>query len=236
MNNSAACGADGLSMRFIKLCTESIYHVITHIVKSCLTSHTVPRSWKLAVIHPIQKNPKSTETSNFRPISILPTIAKITERIVYEQLFSYLSTHHLFSPCQHGFRNNHSTETALLTVTDRVFEAMDRCQVALLCMLDLSKAFDVIPHDRLLVKLEQYGIDVRWFTSYLSDHRQQVQIRSRDGRGALSQPLANPVGTYQGSALGPLLFSVYTTDMSLFLPECASHDRCLVQYCDDTQL
>ena len=116
MNNSAACGADGLSMRFIKMCTESIYHVITHIVNSCLTSHTVPRSWKLAVIHHIQKNPKSTETSNFRPISILPTIAKITERIVYEQLFSYFSTHHLFSPCQHGFRNNHSTEMALLTV------------------------------------------------------------------------------------------------------------------------
>ena len=236
MSNSAASGADGLSVRFIKMCLPSLSHVLTHIVNSSLASHTVPRSWKMTLIHPIQKNPKSTDTSNYRPIAILPTIAKITERIVYEQLYSYLSVHHLLSSCQHGFRTNHSTETALLTMTDRILEAMDRKQVALLCMLDLSKCFDVIPHDRLLVKLEQYGVDTRWFTSYLDDHYQQVVIRSPDGRSTLSQPLANTIGTYQGSALGPLLFSVYANDMPLFQPDDDSHATCLVQYCDDTQL
>ena len=95
-------------------------------------------------------------------------------------------------------------------MTDRIFEAMDRRQVALLCMLDLSKCFDVIPHDRLLVKLEQYGVDVRWFVSYLAvlSIYQQVMIRTPDGHSTLSQPLINPIGTYQGSALGPLLFSM----------------------------
>ena len=80
---------------------------------------------------------------------------------------------------------------------------MDRRQVALLCMLDLSKVFDVIPHDRLLVKLEQYGIDVRWFTSYLSDHRQQVQIRSPDGRGAPLTVTGQPCWHLSGIRAGP---------------------------------
>lgn len=199
-------------------------------------THTVPQPWKLAIIHPIQKTPKSTEVSNYRPISILPTIAKITERIVFEQLFEYFTSHHLFTAHQHGFRTGFSTETALLTVTDRVFEAMDRRQVALLCLLDLSKGFDVIPHERLLIKLEQYGVDTRWFSSYLSDHFQQVSVRSQNGRSVLSRPLPNAVGTYQGSALGPLLFNIYTTDLSLYLSDSASYDRCLVQYADDTQL
>ena len=151
MNNSSACGADGLCVRFVKLCWPYICHEITHIVNSSLASHTVPTSWKLTCIHPIQKSPKSTETSNFWPISILPTIAKITERVVYEQLSEYFTSHHLFPSCQHGFRTAHSTDTALLTVTDRALEALaHNRQVALLCLLDKSKAFDVIPHNRLL--------------------------------------------------------------------------------------
>ena len=236
MSSSSAAGADGLSLRFLKMCLPAVYHVITHIVNSSLTSHHVPKSWKLTIIHPIQKNQKSTETSNYRPISILPTIAKVTERIVFEQLFEYFTSHHLFSPCQHGFRTGFSTETALLTMTDRVLEAMDRRQVALLCMLDLSKCFDVIPHDRLLTKLRQYSVDTRWFDSYLSDHYQQVLVRSPDGRNLLSRSVLNPMGTYQGSALGPLLFNIYSTDMSLYLPDNTDHERCLVQYADDTQI
>ena len=153
----------------------------------------------------IQKSPKSTDLSNFRPISIPPTIAKITERVVYEQLFTYFTTHHLFSSSQRGFRLNHSTDTALLTVTDRVFEAMDRKEITLLCLLDLSKCFNVVPHEGLLRKLELYNVDTRWFKSYLADHYQQVVARSQRGSCDISSPLPNPIGTYQGSALGPLL-------------------------------
>lgn len=231
MKNSTSCGADGLCVRFIKQCIDSLCHVITHIVNSSLTNHTVPDSWKLALVHPIQKTAKSTDVSNYRPISILPTIAKITERVVYEQLFSYFTAHHLFSSSQHGFRMNHSTDTALITVTERVFEAMDKREITLLCLLDLSKCFDLVPHEGLLRKLELYNVDTRWFMSYLTGHYQQVVTQTPDGLRTISAALPNPIGTYQGSALGPLLYSIYANDMPLY-----ADDATIVQYADDTQV
>ena len=173
---------DGLCMRLIKTCLPSLCHVITHIVNSSLASHTVPNTWKMTIVHPIQKSSKSTESCNYRPISILPAIAKITERVVFEQLYAYFATHHLLSSNQHGFRANHSTDTALLSVTDRVFSAMDRGDVTLLSMLDLSKCFDVIPHDALLRKLSLYGVDTRWFGSYLADHYQKDCVKASGGK------------------------------------------------------
>ena len=205
----------------------------THIVNASLTSHFVPDSWKLTVVHPIRKSSKSNDFSCFRPISILTTIGKITERVVFEQLYSYFSSHHLFTPRQHGFRPNHSTDTALLTLTDHVFSAMDARQITLLCLIDCSRCFDCIPHDRLLRKLELYGIDTRWFESYLSNHYQQVQIQNSNIRQGFEQsgPLLNPLGTFQGSALGPLLYTIYANDLPLY-----SDTASTVMYADDCQV
>ena len=124
------------------------------------------------------------------------------------QLAAYMSDNHLLSPSQHGFRPHHSTETALLSVTNRIFSNMDRSLVSLLCLLDLSKCFDVIPHPLLLSKLQLYGIDPAWFSSYLTGHTQSVCISSSSGDKMVSQPLPNAMGVFQGSALGPLL-SIY---------------------------
>ena len=142
-----------------------------------------------------------------------------------------MSDNYLLSSSQHGFRPCHSTETALLSVTNRIFSNMDRGHVSLLCLLDLSKCFDVIPHSLLLSKLQLYGIDPAWFSSYLTGHTQSVCISSSSGDRVVSEPLPNTMGVFQGSALGPLLFTIFANDLSLHAP-----DAHVTQYADDTQI
>ena len=231
IRNSSSAGVDGLCIRFVKMCFTTIGSSLLRIVNSSLRTGTVPDSWKLSIIHPVPKAGSSSDLTNFRPISIVPTIAKIVERVVQEQLYVYFNDNHLFNVNQHGFRAQHSTETALLCLTDKVHHAMDSGHLSLLVMLDLSKCFDVVDHARLLEKLQLYGVRTRWFESYLSNHRQQVALSSRAAGRRLSHALPNPLGTYQGSALGPLLYSIYSNDMPLYVDEAD-----IIQYADDTQV
>ena len=231
MKKSGACGADGISIEVIRLCFAVIGPVFLHIINACLVSGEYPAPWKHSIIHPIYKAGNKSEASNFRPISIVPAFPKLIERIVQRQLYSYMTDNHIFSSSQHGFRSRHSTETALLTVSDHILSAFDHQEITLLCLLDLSKCFDVIDHSMLLSKLRSYNIDPTWFASYLSGHTQSVC--TTDGRGTLcfSRPLPNSIGVFQGSSLGPLLFQIYVNDMCLF-----AGDAHVVQYADDTQV
>ena len=153
------------------------------------------------------------------------------ERAVHQQPYNYLSKNHLLSPNQHGFRHRHSTETALISISDHILSSFDQGEVSLLCLLDLSKCFDVIDHSRLLSKLELHGIDTSWFSAYLRNHTQSVSITDSLGAAKKSAPLPNNVGIFQGSSLGPLLYCVFANDLSLF-----AEDAVVVQYADDTQI
>ena len=231
MRNSAACASDGVCIRMLKTCFPAIGDVILHIINTCISRSDIPHHWKHSIVHPIFKSGNPSDPTNFRPISIVPVIMKVVERVIHQQLYRYLSQNHLLANTQHGFRPRHSTETALLSVTDRILAATDRGDVSMLCLIDLSKCFDVINHDLLLAKLAMHGIETSWFASYLQGHTQSVSLKDGSGSRVLSQPLPNTMGVFQGSALGPLLFTIFSNDLSLY-----SEDAAVYQYADDTQL
>ena len=231
MSGSAARGEDGVCIRMIRMSFDAIGGVLLHLVNSSISLSDVPQSWKHSIVHPIHKNGDPSNPSNFRPISIVPVISKIVERAVHQQLYNYLAKNHLLSSTQHGFRPRHSTETALISISDHILSANDRGELSLLCLLDLSKCFDVIDHDKLLTKLQLYGIDITWFSAYLRNHTQSVSFTDTLGNSKKSTPLPNNIGIFQGSALGPLLYSVFANDLSLF-----AEDAIVVQYADDTQI
>ena len=226
-----ACGPDGICIRIFKLAFDTIGLILLHIVNACLCRGDIPSSWKHAVVHPIFKSGSSDDPSNYRPISILPVVAKIVEKSVQRQLQHYLSDNSLLSPAQHGFRPRHSTETALLNISDRVLSAMNKKQISILCLIDLSKCFDVISHSKLISKLQLHCIDTTWFENYLSGHTQSVSFYNSSNTNQLSAQRPINQGVFQGSSLGPLLFTIFANDLCLH-----TADESVIQYADDTQI
>ena len=198
---------------------------------SSITQSDVPQSWKHFLVHPIRKSGSHSDPANFRPISIVPVISKIVERAVHQQLYSYLSEHYLLSPTQHSFRPSHSTETALISISDQILTSFDRGEASLLCLLDLTKCFDVIDRSKLLSKISLHGIDTSWFAAYLSNHTQSVSFTDARGSVQTSSPLPNSIGVFQGSSLGPLLYCIFANDLSLFDGHATD-----IQYADDAQI
>ena len=166
---------------------------------------------------------------NYRPISLLPTISKVFEKCVFNQLYNYFQKHKLFYSSQYGFRKLHSTELACLELVDRIMKELDRGELPIAIFIDLSKAFDTLDHTILLSKLKYYGVEdvpIKWFSSYLNDRKQFVQI---DDTCSDSQTITT--GVPQGSILGPLLFIIYMNDIQF-----ASTVFKSILYADDTNL
>ena len=168
---------------------SSLLHAITALINSSLTSGIVPASFKTARIKPLHNKPTldTTRIQNYRPASLLSFLSKTLERAITNQL-SYISHNNLFDPHQSGFKKAHSTETALLTVTESLHAARASSLSSVLILLDLSVAFDTVNHQILLATLTEIGIAesaLSWFTSYLSNHTYHVTWN-----GTLSKPCA----------------------------------------------
>ncbi len=154
---------------------------LTQLFNYSLRTGEIPSEWKMANVTPVLKKGSRVDINNYRPMSVLPTVAKVFERIVHRQLYSYLEENQLLHQEQSGFRPHHSTMDALLKVTDNFRKALDANELLGAVFIDLSKAFDSIDHELLLQKLESYGIHdsgLRWFQNYLSGRRQGYNIRS----------------------------------------------------------
>ena len=155
---------------------------VTRIFNASLITSVFPRLWKLSIIRPIPKvNTLTNNNDFFRPISILPTLSKALEHIVHKELMDYLHTHDLLDPYQSGFRTDHSTTrpTALLKVTEDIREGMDRRELAVLTLLDFSKAFDTVDHDLLIQKLKLLYLSesaITWFGSYIREREREQKV------------------------------------------------------------
>ena len=229
LKKSKAVGLDKISSRLIRECADLICKPLCYIFNQSLNVGMFPDDWKCARVTPLFKQGERDDLNKYRPISVIPVIAKVFERIVYNQLYAYLTKHNVICKCQSGFRSIHSTITALLGATDTWAYNIDRGKINAVVFLDLKKAFDTVNHEILLSKLNNYGIhgiSYNWFKSYLDNRTQKCSIN-----GSLSKTCSLSCGVPQGTILGPLLFLLYINDLPNCLTNCVPW-----MYADDTHL
>ena len=164
--SSKAPGHDKITISVIKDCLPHILHSITRILNLSLASSTFPRAWKKAEVVPHLKDGDHEDPNNNRPISLLPVLSKVAEKLALEQFNTFLQKNMLISNHQSGNKKHHSTETLSLLVTNHLFKAIDEGKVTAMVFIDLSKAFDSICQEILLSKLKSLGCSPRalaWF-------------------------------------------------------------------------
>ena len=229
LHPKSSFGQDNISTILLKSISLEIYETLTLIINQSLSTGIFPDKLKIAKIKPIFKKENPHIPDNYRPISLLPAISKVFEKIVFIQVYEYFMENKLLYTSQYGFRTLHSTELAALELSDKIYLQMDKKETPLAIFLDLSKAFDTIDHSILLNKLQYYGIkntSFKWFSSYLTNRLQYVQY---DGQESDLSTITT--GVPQGSILGPLLFIIYMNDIHKVTDKFN-----FILYADDTSL
>ena len=221
-------GPDRIHNRVLNETTDLITHPLTTIFNDSMRSGNLPSEWKLADVTPIFKKWKKTDPNNYGPVSLTSPSCKLLETMIRDDIIKHLEEKNLLSKEQHGFRSGHSCNTQLLEVVHDWAEAAELLYPVDIVYLDYQKAFDSVPHERLLNKLYAYGIRgiiLTWIRNFLINRTQRVTVC-----GVSSNQANVTSGIPQGSVLGPLLFLIYVND----LPEVVKSTIKL--FADDTKI
>lgn len=231
--SSASCVSDPIPTKVVKKCVDILSTPITTIINTSIESGKFPSNWKTAVVIPlIKKSTLPPILSNFRPVSNLQFLSKVAEKVIVNHLTAHMNAHCPLPTVQSAYRNNYSTETLLVKIQTDILKAMDQQRLTLMVLLDLSAAFDTVNHNILLDILQKdfgvVGCAINWFRSYLELRSQLILINTE-----ISDNFELESGVPQGSCLGPLCFTAYSSSLfkviNQHLPEGFG-------YADDTQL
>ena len=223
-------GCDGISNKILKNIIPGISYPLTMLINKSLHEGVFPSLLKQAKVVPLFKDKEKDKPNNYRPISLLSSVSKVFEKVIYKRLYTFLEKNETLNPCQFGFRTKHSTIDAVTNLTKDILHGFEKKESTLAVFCDLSKAFDTLDHEILLYKLNKYGIRgpaLRLLQSYLCNRSMYV----RNGQELSTVHNIPTFGVPQGSILGPLLFNIYVNDLN----EALKHSKYLL-YADDTTI
>ena len=235
LKNKNSSGHDGISNKILKGITESIVEPLNIIFNKSMEEGVFPTEMKKADTVPLYKSKDKDDKNNYRPISLLLTVSKLLEKIMYSKTYNFLTKYNQIYSSQYGFRTGHSCQDAIAELIGEIARNLDEGLYTIGVFLDLSKAFDTLEHEVLFDKLAIYGIRgvaLEWYKSYLRNRQLRVKCMvASSSKQEYSDYEQVTYGTPQSSCLGPLLFLIFSNDLFRNLDYCNN-----LQFADDTTI
>ena len=231
LKDTGSSGPDEINQKILKTVAAEVSLPLALLFAKSMRLSNIPDDWKNANVIPIFKKGSKVEPGNYRPISLTSVVVKVMERLLKERIIKHLLSNNLMKPSQHGFLPKRSTTTNLVTYIDFLTNELDKGQPVDVLYLDFAKAFDKVPHKRLIQKLKWYRLDmkvIQWIEAWLRDRKQRVIVNGvpSDWADVISSVI-------QGSVLGPILFTIYINDVDICLHP---HVGFISKFADDTKV